>query len=1356
MKKFYWIKSILALTLCLIFATSQVFAEKGWQRVTSETTLAPGDTIIIAAANFNFAISTTQNNNNRGKAAITKSGEYATLVGAVQQFVLQAGELAGTFHIFDFDNNGGYLYAPATGNHLKTSTTIPANNAGDWIINISEADVITITSQNTNGGQIYMRYNDASNLFSCYGSSSSVVEPVTIYKYVELQDVIVEAPICTPNSGSYYEEISVSLSCLTTGATILYTTDGSNPKTNGSVYTAPFSVSSTSIVKSVAFVGTDTSNITTRAYTIISPVEVANIAAFKAASTSTSTTVYKITGDVNFVFGNSTYKYVEDATAGLLIYNIPAAISTNYNEGDVISGGIIGTFAIYKNQIELVPLVNTAEATSNIGEITPTVVSISDLKTNYSQYDASLITLENITFPYGFTGAQQTIVYQNGDSLTLYNRFGLDTTLAPGTTANLTSLVAIYESDIRLYPRTNADIQTYVPIPQPTLSIISPVDGSTYSTLDTITVDVNIENFTLSVDGLIKAESELLSVAGLTSPFYFDALTWMIFTNTALTPLPAGNHSVTLTLVDMDSVALDPAVSQTVSISVIAPTAEAPVFSPLAGTFADSVVVSLSCATANAEIRYTVDGSEPTATSTLYAAPFTLTNNATIKAKAFMNNVSWNDSPVAEAIYTIAHEPMMNVTPEALSFSSTVTTGVINISSAFLANNIVLVSTDGHFTLSDTIITANDNTTVTVTFDATEPAQGSIVISTQLTDSILIREVQLTATALLAAPVISPADGTTDTLITVSMSCTVPEATIYYTFDGTEPTEESDIYDTPIELTFPGTYTFKAMAVAENWENSPVTTATYTVSEPVIPSIDTVMYSIGFEVSEGFTASTVYNNPTVTYTGNAGQQWGTIFGTPSTTSPVCGDQSMQMRWYSTTPATIGYTFTNFDIRNVTYVTFAAKNTNELNVVVSYSTDGGNTFIGDSIIELTSNKATYRYNVSETGEYDFVRLRFAISLPASAPSSTSRIYIDSVVVYGVPGVISTTVQAPVIAPNGGLFYDALDVTMSCPTEGATIRYTLDGSEPTETSSEYTAPINITSTTTVMAKAWKEGMTASNVATQVYNFPTEVENIAAFKAIGSPSVCKITGDVAFVFRSGSYMFVTDETAALLIYDNQNIISTEYQEGDIISNGISGLYSLYQGMIEMTPTHNTEAASGNIGTIEAIPLSIVEVISSYNIYESALVSIDTVTFISSTQFVKDNDTLEIRDRFSTLEQEITEGMIANVTGFVAKQGNTIQLYPRNDDDIVEVEPVSINHILSQNVSIYPNPSADKINIDLTGIQAQSVEIFSMNGQQLYSTIPTTSMLTISLNNFASGVYFVRIVSEEGVILQKISKIE
>ena len=75
-----------------------------------------------------------------------------------------------------------------------------------------------------------------------------------------------------------------------------------------------------------------------------------------------------------------------------------------------------------------------------------------------------------------------------------------------------------------------------------------------------------------------------------------------------------------------------------------------------------------------------------------------------------------------------------------------------------------------------------------------------------------------------------------------------------------------------------------------------------------------------------------------------------------------------------------------------------------------------------------------------------------------------------------------VATPVILPADGTAFEGTmqRVVMSCATEGAVIRYTLDGSEPDEGGIPYAGSFNVFDTTVVKAKAFKEGMLRSGTA------------------------------------------------------------------------------------------------------------------------------------------------------------------------------------------------------------------------------------------------------------------------------------
>lgn len=77
----------------------------------------------------------------------------------------------------------------------------------------------------------------------------------------------------------------------------------------------------------------------------------------------------------------------------------------------------------------------------------------------------------------------------------------------------------------------------------------------------------------------------------------------------------------------------------------------APTFSPEGGTYYEAQMVSLSCATADATIHYTLDGTNPTANSAVYSEPIAISENTTIKAMAVKEG--YEDSQIAEAQYVI-------------------------------------------------------------------------------------------------------------------------------------------------------------------------------------------------------------------------------------------------------------------------------------------------------------------------------------------------------------------------------------------------------------------------------------------------------------------------------------------------------------------------------------------------------------------------------------------------------------------------------------------------------------------------------------------------------------------------------
>lgn len=123
----------------------------------------------------------------------------------------------------------------------------------------------------------------------------------------------------------------------------------------------------------------------------------------------------------------------------------------------------------------------------------------------------------------------------------------------------------------------------------------------------------------------------------------------------------------------------------------------------------------------------------------------------------------------------------------------------------------------------------------------------------------------------------------------------------------------------------------------------------------------------------------------------------------------------------------------------------------------------------------------------------------------------------------------TVATPVISPAGGTYSTAQSVTIACSTAGSTIRYTLDGTEPSASSTEYKTAITVAATTTVKAKAFLSGMNDSQTATAAY---TIVKDDTVVTPVFSPAAGTYYGNVDVTLTcatsNATIYYTTDGTA------------------------------------------------------------------------------------------------------------------------------------------------------------------------------------------------------------------------------------
>lgn len=80
--------------------------------------------------------------------------------------------------------------------------------------------------------------------------------------------------------------------------------------------------------------------------------------------------------------------------------------------------------------------------------------------------------------------------------------------------------------------------------------------------------------------------------------------------------------------------------------------------------------------------------------------------------------------------------------------------------------------------------------------------------------------------------------------------------------------------------------------------------------------------------------------------------------------------------------------------------------------------------------------------------------------------------------------------PEFSLTGGFYFNVLNVSLTTNSTGAVIRFTTDGSEPSENSALYTTPVNIDSTTVLRARSFEPGSLPSQIVTHTFfiNEPT----------------------------------------------------------------------------------------------------------------------------------------------------------------------------------------------------------------------------------------------------------------------------
>jgi hypothetical protein len=149
-----------------------------------------------------------------------------------------------------------------------------------------------------------------------------------------------------------------------------------------------------------------------------------------------------------------------------------------------------------------------------------------------------------------------------------------------------------------------------------------------------------------------------------------------------------------------------------------------------------------------------------------------------------------------------------------------------------------------------------------------------------------------------------------------------------------------------------------------------------------------------------------------------------------------------------------------------------------------------TYYNDQSVTLSCSTpgAIIHYTLDGTDANCSSPLTYEEGIPISITSSKTLKAIGCLSPMNPSGIMSKTytlkVATPIANPVGGTINSGTYVSLSTTTSGATIRYTTNGVDPTESDTSYTVPIQVTTDVQLKSKGFKTNYNPSDVRTDNY--------------------------------------------------------------------------------------------------------------------------------------------------------------------------------------------------------------------------------------------------------------------------------
>jgi hypothetical protein len=307
------------------------------------------------------------------------------------------------------------------------------------------------------------------------GAATWEVDDVRITGYLlpgsdaSLSDLKVDGTtIASFDAATLSYEMTIEASVTTPPAVTYSTTDA----TATAVVNNAADLSGDATARTTTVVVTAANGTTTQTYSILfNPIiAVADLAALRAVSPDNYGRIYQVTGQVVVSGINDTQrhqKYVQDASAGILIDDATGIITTAYSVGDGITG-LTGTLSEYSKLLQFIPDRDPGTASSTGNVLTPQVVTVTEFTANQENYESELVRIVGVTF----ADANGTAAFEEKKnySITVGTDATILRTIFLGTDLNgkiipymadVTGIATVFNTDAQITPRNYADLTIY-------------------------------------------------------------------------------------------------------------------------------------------------------------------------------------------------------------------------------------------------------------------------------------------------------------------------------------------------------------------------------------------------------------------------------------------------------------------------------------------------------------------------------------------------------------------------------------------------------------------------------------------------------------------------------------------------------------------------------------------------------------------------------------------------------------------------------------------------------------------------------------------------------------------------------